>query len=71
VQLTVAYLKQNNQGDRYNVLPSRAVADVIHTLWQELKSFNVKEGGILVVLFVLYRSMYCLCVDVYCTSATG
>jgi hypothetical protein len=23
------------------------------------------------VLFVLYRSMYCLCVNVYCTSATG
>jgi len=23
------------------------------------------------VLFVLYRSMYCLCVHVYCTSATG
>jgi hypothetical protein len=22
-------------------------------------------------LFVLYRSMYCLCVNVYCTSATG
>ena len=23
------------------------------------------------VLFVLYRSMYCLCVNVYCTTATG
>ena len=23
------------------------------------------------VLFVLYRSTYCLCVNVYCTSATG
>ena len=23
------------------------------------------------VLFVLYRSMYCLCVNVYCTAATG
>ena len=23
------------------------------------------------VLFVLYRSMYCLCVNVYCISATG
>jgi hypothetical protein len=23
------------------------------------------------LLFVLYRSMYCLCVNVYCTSATG
>jgi hypothetical protein len=23
------------------------------------------------VLFVLYHSMYCLCVNVYCTSATG
>jgi hypothetical protein len=23
------------------------------------------------VLFVLYRSMYCLCLNVYCTSATG
>ena len=22
------------------------------------------------VLFVLYRSMYCLCVNVYCTTAT-
>ena len=26
---------------------------------------------LLYVLFVLYRSMYCLCVDVYCTTATG
>jgi len=23
------------------------------------------------VLFVLCRSMYCLCVNVYCTTATG
>ena len=23
------------------------------------------------VLFVLYRSVYCLCVNVYCTTATG
>ena len=23
------------------------------------------------LLFVLYRSVYCLCVNVYCTSATG
>ena len=23
------------------------------------------------VLFVSYRSMYCLCVNVYCTTATG
>ena len=23
------------------------------------------------VLFVLYRSVYCLCVYVYCTTATG
>ena len=23
------------------------------------------------VLFVLYHSMYCLCVNVYCTAATG
>jgi hypothetical protein len=23
------------------------------------------------VLFVLYRSMYCLCVNVYCTAATA
>jgi hypothetical protein len=23
------------------------------------------------MLFVLYRSMYCFCVNVYCTSATG
>jgi hypothetical protein len=23
------------------------------------------------VLFVLYRSMYCLCVNVYCTSSNG
>ena len=23
------------------------------------------------VLFVLYRSMYCVCVNVYCTTATG
>ena len=23
------------------------------------------------VLFALYRSMYCLCVNVYCTYATG
>jgi len=22
-------------------------------------------------LFVLYRSMYCVCVNVYCTAATG
>jgi len=41
VQLTVAYLTQHNQCDRYNVLPSRAVADIIHTLYQELKPFNV------------------------------
>jgi hypothetical protein len=27
--------------------------------------------GMLFVMFVLYRSMYCLCVNVYCTSATG
>ena len=26
---------------------------------------------LLYVLFVLYRSMYCLCVNVYCTSATA
>ena len=26
---------------------------------------------LLYVLFVLYRSMYCLCVNVYCTTATG
>jgi len=26
---------------------------------------------LLYVLFVSYRSMYCLCVNVYCTSATG
>jgi len=23
------------------------------------------------ILFVLYRSVYCWCVNVYCTSATG
>jgi hypothetical protein len=25
----------------------------------------------IVVLFYVYRSMYCLCVNVYCTTATG
>ena len=30
-----------------------------------------KIDVLLYVLFVLYRSMYCLCVNVYCTTATG
>jgi hypothetical protein len=32
---------------------------------------STKIDVLFYVLFVLYRSMYCLCVNVYCTSATG
>jgi len=34
-------------------------------------SHSSKIVVLLYALFVSYRSMYCLCVNVYCTTATG
>jgi len=38
-------------------------------------SFNASilniKAVLFYVLFVVYRSVYCLCVNVYCTTATG
>ena len=45
------------------------ISDIFSTTRREYSSFKIVV--LLYVLFVSYRSMYCLCVNVYCTSATG
>ena len=60
-------------------LPSLRFFRAFSTVVRQMPGFNYtghdphssKIFVLFFVLFVLYRPVYCLCVNVYCTAATG